>query len=519
MLEASEDSSRKKNDRQGRPEPNIESMMNRGKYTDEEDEEEEEDEEVLDEYAREREDRNKKRLLMHKMTELQSQIRVYARVKPFPDPKPGGKKPKVATFYDGNHDNALFVKRSPSQRSRYMVDKLFRQEATQDEVFCGTVKPLLLGFVTQGINVSVLAYGQGRSGKTYTMSGGNLNSRNYSGLETVLSGQSARDDTLQGDERDTVGLAYRAIRDMFNIINDEGDPSAYSFTLEFVEIYGDTVFDLLDDFGAPAPKEYRSRASSRASSKSSQPRRSLELREDLGETFVAGLSSNVITSAREAQAFIVHGENRRTGSSQNDRSNHSSTTLLTITCCRSTGHNSFSKMQDGYRSDSYDSDMSSLTEGTGMIKNKPSQRAKDLPTGDDYVVSRLHFVDLAGSEKVNKATVSADRFKVAQATNRSLASLGDVMSALNRNHNGASGHVPFRNSKLTYLLKSSLSESGRVALITTISPLIEDGNETINSLNFTARCKPKRGNDSYVSSLEPSEGPRKKYTDNRYLSF
>ncbi|KAG3019815.1 Kinesin-2 [Phytophthora cactorum] len=107
---------------------------------------------------------------------------------------------------------------------------------------------------------------------------------------------------------------------------------------------------------------------------------------------------------------------------------------------------------------------------------------------------QLNLVDLAGSERASRSNVSGDRLKETQAINKSLSCLADVFNAIG---NKAS-HIPFRNSKLTYLLQSSLSGDGKTLMMVNLSPTLESASESLCSLRFAKQVnqcelgKPKR---------------------------
>eukprot|EP01028_Stygiella_incarcerata_P004213 TRINITY_DN1899_c0_g1_i4.p1 TRINITY_DN1899_c0_g1~~TRINITY_DN1899_c0_g1_i4.p1 ORF type:complete len:851 (+),score=282.44 TRINITY_DN1899_c0_g1_i4:165-2717(+) len=111
---------------------------------------------------------------------------------------------------------------------------------------------------------------------------------------------------------------------------------------------------------------------------------------------------------------------------------------------------------------------------------------QDDPAHKHSTSSRLTLVDLAGSERVKRSGVEGDRLKEAQYINKSLSALGLVVNAL---HTGKS-HVPYRDSKLTRLLKNSLSiPECKVLLIANMSPVLSSMNESISTLRFADRLK------------------------------
>ncbi|XP_028397829.1 kinesin-like protein KIF3A [Dendronephthya gigantea] len=115
------------------------------------------------------------------------------------------------------------------------------------------------------------------------------------------------------------------------------------------------------------------------------------------------------------------------------------------------------------------------------------ERSEKGIDGQQHVrMGKLHMVDLAGSERQSKTGATGQRLKEATKINLSLATLGNVISAL---VDGKSTHIPYRNSKLTRLLQDSLGGNSKTVMIANIGPAGYNFDETISTLRYANRAK------------------------------
>lgn len=172
----------------------------------------------------------------------------------------------------------------------------------------------------------------------------------------------------------------------------------------------------------------------------------LRVREDAQGTYVEGIKEEVVLSPGHALSFIAAGEeHRHVGSNNFNLFSSRSHTIFTL-----------------------------------MIESSAH--------GDDYdgvIFSQLNLIDLAGSES-SKTETTGIRRKEGSYINKSLLTLGTVIGKLSE---GKASHVPYRDSKLTRLLQSSLSGHGHVSLICTVTPASSNMEETHNTLKFANRAK------------------------------
>ncbi|XP_044063364.1 kinesin-like protein KIF13A isoform X10 [Siniperca chuatsi] len=231
------------------------------------------------------------------------------------------------------------------------------------------------------------------------------------------------------------GLIPRLCCSLFERVHREGN-EAHTFKVEvsYMEIYNEKVRDLLDPKGS---------------------RQSLKVREHkvLGP-YVDGLSQLAVTSFEDIEVLMSEGNKSRTvaATNMNEESSRSHAVFSIIV----------------------------------------TQTLYDLQSGNSgEKVSKLSLVDLAGSERVSKTGAAGERLKEGSNINKSLTTLGCVISALADQSagKGKAKFVPYRDSVLTWLLKDNLGGNSKTAMIATVSPAADNYEETLSTLRYADRAK------------------------------
>lgn len=225
------------------------------------------------------------------------------------------------------------------------------------------------------------------------------------------------------------GIIPRAFEHIFDHISvTEG--TKFLVHASYLEIYNEEVRDLLGR----------------------DVKRRLDLKEHPEKgVYVNGLSQHKVSNVQDLEHVMEIGsKNRSVGA-----------TLMNVDSSRS--HSMFTI------------DVEMATESTQSGKKKEHIRA-----------GKLNLVDLAGSERQSKTGSTGERLKEATKINLSLSALGNVISAL---VDGKSKHIPYRDSKLTRLLQSSLGGNTKTLMIACISPADNNYDETLSTLRYANRAK------------------------------
>ncbi|KAG0478665.1 hypothetical protein HPP92_013384 [Vanilla planifolia] len=230
------------------------------------------------------------------------------------------------------------------------------------------------------------------------------------------------------------GVIPRAIKQIFDTL--ESQHTEYSVKVTFLELYNEEITDLL------APEEFSKFALE------DKQKKQLPLMEDgKGGVLVRGLEEEIVTSADEIFSLLERGSSKR----------RTAETLLNKQSSRS--HSLFSI--------------------TIHIKEA-------TPEGEELIkCGKLNLVDLAGSENISRSGAREGRAREAGEINKSLLTLGRVITALVEHL----GHVPYRDSKLTRLLRDSLGGRTKTCIIATVSPSVHCLEETLSTLDYAHRAK------------------------------
>ncbi|KAG6930352.1 kinesin family member 7 [Chelydra serpentina] len=126
--------------------------------------------------------------------------------------------------------------------------------------------------------------------------------------------------------------------------------------------------------------------------------------------------------------------------------------------------------------------------GAGRLTRLTLHDKASVPASGQVLASKFHFVDLAGSERVVKTGNTGERLKESIQINSGLLALGNVISALGDPRRKCS-HIPYRDSKITRILKDSLGGNAQTAMIACVSPSSSDFDESLNTLNYASRAQ------------------------------
>lgn len=349
--------------------------------------------------------------------------------------------------------SALTSSPAPSASSKtttYAFDRVLGESSTQAECYDVLGRKAVDRFV-QGVNVTILAYGQTSSGKSYSMGTTGLES-DYANI-----GGSAEDGYA-----DRIGIIPRAVGDIFARVEEEarhaGPSASWECRLTFLELYNEELIDLLAPAGV-----------------ASVP---IQIREDKGRIIWAGLREVRVQSVDDVMRHLRAGsERRRTGETAMNADSSRSHAIFSLTLTQKRGGAIVASSSTrpasvaGYRSPT----PTNISRRSSVVAAAPEMIS---------LVSKFHFVDLAGSERLKRTNAVQERMKEGISINSGLTALGNVIQAL-ADHK----HVPYRDSKLTRLLQDSLGGNSYTIMLACVSPVEFNLSETHSTLRYGQRAR------------------------------
>merc|ERR1712038_845145 len=349
-----------------------------------------------------REGQAERRRMHNLIQELRGNVRVFARIRPFlpGDGVDDDAEPVVIPKSETSLKLAVEKDNDPSNHTehKFSFDRVFPPSAGQEAVF--TEVSEFVQSALDGYNVCLFSYGQTGSGKTHTMQGSGT-----------------------GQMR---GIIPRAIEQVGQYKEQlEKDGWQYNMQVSFVEIYNETIRDLLRD------------------EEQSDLKHDIKVGPD-GRRFITDINMITLepTDSEAVEAVMRQAaKHRSVGSTDMNAVSSRSHSVFTL----------------------------------HLTALHPENRQALRGT--------LNLCDLAGSERLDRSKATGDRAKETVAINKSLSALTDVFVSIGKK----ASHIPFRNSKLTYLLQPSLSGDGKTLMLVNLSPTELSAQESLCSLRFASQ--------------------------------
>ena len=312
-----------------------------------------------------------------------------------------GSLPELLKF---GSDSQSVTTHDSKKEDQFRLDRIFSGgQTTQDEVYEYVARPTIED-VIRGYNGTIFAYGQTGSGKTFSMFGADR----------------------EAGRPDLAGIIPRSCAHIFNYIDRCTDGTEFTVKCSFLEIYKETIRDLLNPQGI-----------------------NLKVRETPSRgVWVEDLSEHYVQSQEQVFDLLKLGEKFRqvTATDMNQVSSRSHSLFILIL----------------------------------------HQQAPDGSTKS----GRLNLADLAGSEKVGKTNAVGNTLEEAKKINQSLSALGNCIAAITKNQK----HIPYRDSKLSFILRESLGGNTKTTLLVCCSPHRFNIDETVGTLRFAQRAKTIKNN-------------------------
>lgn len=358
---------------------------------------------------------------------------------------------------------------------QFSFKEVFNESVGQKRVFDTVALPSVEN-VLCGRNALIFTYGVTSSGKTYTMSGSPQNGgimprsldvifnsiRKYQAKKFIFKPDklngfdiqsesdakidrdqdlllklSSANKKVKDDKREFEADIISRIREDTKIMTLDED-NCYSVFITYVEIYNNSVYDLLEDLDENIrPQSLQQKI----------------VREDSNHNmFVHGVNEIEVSTADEAFELYYKGQKRR----------RMAQTMLNSESSRS--HSAFT---------------------IRIVQAPLEEDGKELCSDkSSMIVSQLSLVDLAGSERTNRTKNTGQRLREAGNINNSLLTLRTCLELLRENQNGANKMIPYRDSKLTHLFKTFLDGDGQVTMVICISPRVDEFDELMHVMKF-----------------------------------